>query len=79
MKDTRRKLRNSLTTEDREYYREALFFPGRRKPEAEQVVFPVGRACDKAGAEAIWAVAPSHTDWEGLSLTVFGRQPGEVW
>ncbi|NLZ44087.1 MAG: threonylcarbamoyl-AMP synthase [Clostridia bacterium] len=59
--------------EDREYYREALFFSlgERKKPEeAAERLFSLLRACDKAGAEAIYAVAPSYT---GLGRAVFNR------
>ncbi len=59
--------------EDRGYYREALFFSlgERKKPEeAAERLFSLLRACDKAGAEAIYAVAPSYT---GLGRAVFNR------
>lgn len=59
--------------EDRDYYREVLFFSlgEREKPEkAAERLFSLLRACDEAGAESIYAVAPSRT---GLGRAVFNR------
>jgi len=59
--------------EDRDYYRDVLFFSlgERKKPEeAAERLFSLLRACDQAGAGSIYAVAPSRT---GLGRAVFNR------
>lgn len=59
--------------EDRDYFPEGLFFSlgERNKPEeAAERLFSLLRACDEAGAESIYAAAPSRT---GLGRAVFNR------
>ncbi|NLY89827.1 MAG: threonylcarbamoyl-AMP synthase [Firmicutes bacterium] len=70
---TRRKPAVLAYEEDRDYYRGVLFFSlgEREKPEeAAERLFSLLRACDEAGAELIYAVAPSRT---GLGRAVFNR------
>jgi L-threonylcarbamoyladenylate synthase len=70
---TRRKPAVLAYDEDRDYYRGVLFFSlgKREKPEeAAERLFSLLRACDEAGAESIYAAAPSRT---GLGRAVFNR------